>query len=137
MSVSQQSRCDVGQFFLQQFFWFSSTIEEKVIFLVHKKVAIRINRTKSGQQLCSINVLFNQYPVENKINLLINQNESLAADQHQTQKKKIQIVFIWKNKFKTYYLWKLTLRFQGLHPIIRSLLTIKIREKSRQSIRSI
>jgi hypothetical protein len=64
------------------------------MFLVHKKVAIRINRTKSGQQLCSINVFFNQYPVEKKLNLLINRNESLAADQHQTQKKKIIIVYI-------------------------------------------
>ncbi len=63
------------------------------MFLVHKKVAIRINRTKSGQQLCSINVLFNQYPVEKKLNFITNPNESLAADQHQTQKK-FQIVFI-------------------------------------------
>ncbi len=31
-------------------------------FSVHKKVEISISRTKSGQQLCSINVLFDFFP---------------------------------------------------------------------------
>ncbi len=31
-------------------------------FTVHKKVEITINRTKPGQQLCSINVLFDFFP---------------------------------------------------------------------------
>ena len=37
-------------------------------FLVNKKVVISISRTKSGQQLCLINVLFNFFPTEYWLN---------------------------------------------------------------------
>ena len=36
------------------------------IFTVHKKVEIRINRSKTGQHLTSINVFFDQYNVGKK-----------------------------------------------------------------------
>jgi hypothetical protein len=54
--TQNRSRCDVRQFFLRQLKWFY--FDSFLIYFDSQLVEVRINRTKTGQHLSSINSYF-------------------------------------------------------------------------------